>query len=524
MLSCGHKTDPEPKPAPVPVSSEDTGITYQLLVYSFCDSDGDGIGDFNGIASKLDYLKDLGVSAIWLSPSNVSTSYHGYDVEDYDNVNPVYGTEQDFKNLLDKSHEKGIRVYMDFVLNHSSRNHPWFLDAKKSEDSMYRDWYIFSSDPSADIKAGKIPMIDKNGYNSGEWTSVTTSGKKYYYHSFFGSYMPDINYGSADDCEDSEPFKALTASADKWINMGVDGFRLDAIKHIYHNATSDENPTFLRKFYDHCNATYKAAGHSDNIYMIGEHFSEASEVAPYYKGLPAYFEFSFWWRLIECINSGNASNFVATLQSYQKLYAQYRPDWIAASKLTNHDEDRAGELLRRNPQTMKLAAAVLLTAGRNPYIYQGEELGYWGSKSKGDAYVRTPMKWTPNGALADKMLSGQVDYSMLTPSISVETQKGDASSILNLYKTFGKARKDYLALSEGDLGYCPETAGNSSVSAWFRTAGGQKVLVVHNFSGGSVNINFTSSSLENLIVSNGSVTVSGSKLTLGSYSSAVFLQ
>ena len=645
VLSCGHRTDPEPKPdptpTPTPVSSEDTGITYQLLVYSFCDSDGDGIGDFNGIASKLDYLKEMGVSALWLSPVHPSSSYHGYDVVDYDTVNPDYGTEADFRNLLESAHGKGIKIYLDFVLNHTSKDHPWFLDAKSSTDSKYRDWYIISSDPEADVKAGKIDMIEKGGWNSGEWTScasgsagpqkikftldrdasgkpksitavkvdniinsgtqntgiylyygdgkmvqfysdnsvsldfdsewgflVRTSksdswpvGTKYgakegqekmewgsrisllpstssfdpkdvllpgmnldYYHSFFGSWMPDVNYGKASSCENSEPFKALTASADKWINMGVDGFRLDAIKHIYHNASSDENPTFLKKFYDHCNATYKAAGHSDNIYMIGEHFSEASEVAPYYKGLPAYFEFSFWWRLTECINSGNASGFVAALQSYQKMYSQYRADYIAPSKLSNHDEDRAGETLRRSIPAMKLAAAVLLTAGKYLYIYQGEELGYWGSKSRGDAYVRAPIRWTSNGSLADKKLDGQVDYSMLSPSISVEIQSGDPGSILNLYRAFGKARMDYPALSEGDLGYCPEAAGNSSVSAWFRTAGGQKVLVVHNFSGGSVNINFTSSSLENLIVSNGSVTVNGSKLTLGPYSSAVFLQ
>ena len=110
VLSCGHRTDPEPKPGPTPVSSEDTGITYQLLVYSFCDSDGDGIGDFNGIASKLDYLKEMGVSALWLSPVHPSSSYHGYDVVDYDTVNPDYGTEADFRNLLESAHGKGIKI------------------------------------------------------------------------------------------------------------------------------------------------------------------------------------------------------------------------------------------------------------------------------------------------------------------------------------------------------------------------------------------------------------------------------
>ena len=130
LFSCGGNIDPdpEPKPRPTPViTGGESDISYQLLVYSFCDSDGDGIGDFNGISSKLDYLKGLGVRAIWLSPIHPATSYHGYDVEDYASVNPEYGTEEDFKSLLKAAHSKGIRIYIDYVLNHSSKNHPWFI-------------------------------------------------------------------------------------------------------------------------------------------------------------------------------------------------------------------------------------------------------------------------------------------------------------------------------------------------------------------------------------------------------------
>ncbi len=644
LLFCGcHLTDdPTPGPGPEPLGGEvESGITYQLLVYSFCDSDSDGVGDFNGIASKLDYLKEMGVSALWLSPVHPSSSYHGYDVLDYDSVNPKFGTEADLKNLVDKAHGMGISVYLDFVLNHTSRDHRFFLDARSSPDSPYRNWYIFSKDPAADIKAGRIPMIETTGYNSGEWTScasgavgkqkirftVTTdnsgkpktvtaekvddisnplrqdsgiylyygdghmaefcsdhtlslefesdwgflirtstsdswpTGTKYgakagsetlqwgkalgiypssssfdpgdillpgmgveYYHSAFGAWMPDINYGPASECGNSAPFQAMCASADKWINLGIDGFRLDAIKHIYHDAKSDENPTFLKKFYDHCNATWKARGGEGEFYMVGEHFSEANEVAPYYKGLPAYFEFSFWWRLKDAINSGTGQYFVSDLQSYQKMYAQYRSDWIEATKLTNHDEDRAANELQRNISKMKLAAAVLLTASGQPYVYQGEELGYWGTKSGGDEYVRAPVKWTRDGAVASGLLSGKVDNSMLTSDISAEAQASDENSILNVYRKFGKARASYPALAHGNLGYCAEAAGSPSISAWLRTADGQTVLVVHNFSGGGVNINFSTLKTDRLIASNGSVTVNGSKLTVGAYSSALFLQ
>ena len=639
-----ENTDPTPTPDPTPVVEAGTsGITYQLLVYSFCDSDGDGCGDFKGIQSKLDYLKEMGVQAIWMSPIHPASSYHGYDVKDYSAVNPDYGTEADLKSLIDAAHAKGIKIYLDYVLNHTSKDHPWFLAAKADPQSEYRDFYIFSDNPQADIKAGKIDMIAKegsSGYDSGQWfqcvsggsgsqkvkftlgldgsrkpktltisrtdditnsgtqntgiylyygdgstlqfyndggtytasldlesswgvlirTSLTTwdGGTKYgapsgknqlawdtpltlsssdaqdillptmtgtWYHShMWTSWFADLNYGAAESCENSPAFKAVCESADKWIKMGVDGFRLDAVKHIYHKASSDENPTFLKKFYDHCNATYKAAGHSGDIYMVGEHFSEASEVAPYYKGLPGFFEFSFWWRLKDAINGGNGSSFVGDIQGYQKLYSGYRADYIEATKLSNHDEDRAGSDLGKNTEKMKLAGAMLLTCSGEPYIYQGEELGYWGTKSGGDEYVRTPVKWTKSGAVASGKLGGKIDNSMLTANISVEAQEADENSVLNVYEQFGSLRAQYKALSKGSLGYCTAASGKSSVAAWYREYDGQKILVVHNLGSGQVKLNFTSDSLDEMIGSNGSVSVNGSSLSIGAYASALFLQ
>ena len=638
LVSCKEIEKPE-NPGTDPVATEvPSDITYQLLVYSFADSDGDGTGDFRGIESKLDYLKDLGAGALWLSPIHPSSSYHGYDVTDYTTVNPEYGTEADFKHLIDAAHSMDIKIYIDYVLNHSSKDHPWFLDAKNNENSQYRDWYIFSSDPQSDVKAGRIPMIEKTGYSSGEWTSCASgsegsqkvrftleldgsrkpksitaekvdkiqnsgsrnsgiwlyygdgqmaefysdltlsielstewgvlvrtstdsnwpSGTKYgaaegaqkmswgsklniypssssndpkdillpgmnvnYFHSFFGSWMPDINYGAAATCEQSGPFKAITQAADKWINMGVDGFRLDAIKHVYHNARSDENPTFLKKFYDHCNATYHAAGHADDIYMVGEQFSEAAEVAPYYKGLPAFFEFCFWWRLSEAINNGTGSEFVGQIQSYQKLYAQYRTDYIEATKLSNHDEDRAAEILGRSTDKAKLAAAVLLSCSGHPYIYQGEELGYWGNKSGGDEYVRSPIRWTRGGFLASAKL--RYDASMLTDDLSVEAELEDRNSVLNVYRDFSLARRSYPALTDGILGYCSEASGARNIAAWYRIKDSQKMLVIHNFSAGSTSLGFKSEP-GTLVCSNGNVTQSGTKVTMGAYSSAIFLQ
>ena len=498
IVSCGE-IDPEPKKQESKTSETYTmperngcsGITYQLLVYSFADSDGDGIGDFNGIKAHIDHFRVLGVQALWLSPVHPSSSYHGYDVLDYTDVNPDYGTMDDFKALLAAAHSAGIKIYLDFVLNHTSWRHPWFLSAKASRESEYRDYYFFKEDGS--------------------------------YECFFDRSMPDINYGPATTCEQSEPFKELTAAADGWIRMGVDGFRLDAIKHIYDNAESDENPTFLKKFYDHCNTTYKSCGGKGDIYMIGEHFSEADKVAPYYTGLPAYFEFSFWWRLKDFINKGTGKDFLRTILGYRSLYAQYRDNYIAAPKLTNHDEDRAAKDLGRSKDKEKLAAAVLLTCSGEPYIYQGEELGYWGSKSDGDEALRAPMVWTSDiSSIAGAKLHF-LDMNMLTPEISVERQSADSTSVLSCYRKFGDLRARYRALSKGSMDNCP-VSGNDAIAAWYRQYEDEKLLVLHNFSGGSTSVSITSADLSRVIAANGTVTVKESKVILGPYSSAIFLQ
>lgn len=503
----------------------ESGITYQLLVYSFADSNGDGIGDINGIISKLDYLKDMGVSALWLSPIHPSASYHGYDVKDYEAINPDFGTEADFKKLIDAAHSKGVKIYLDFVLNHTSRSHPWFIEAKKSADSKYRNYYIFSESPQEDIKAGRIPMIATeggSGYDGGQWYSTGVGKYKYHSH-FWTDWFADLNYGAAATCEQSEPFKEITKAADKWIKMGVDGFRLDAIKHIYHNAYSDENPTFLKKFYDHCNATYKDAGGKGEIYMVGEHFSEAKEVAPYYKGLPAYFEFSFWWRLKDAISSGKGASFATTIQSYTREYAKYRTDFIAATKLTNHDENRAGSDLGGYKARMQLAAAVLLTAGGQPYIYQGEELGYTGTKNGGDEYVRAPILWRSGGGVANKYLGGKT--RPISDAYSVEAQKVDEASVLALYTKFGDLRDRYLALSKGTFENCNLFGDKEAIAAWWRTQGDQKLLVVHNFGAAPVTLLPNVPYFKTLLAANGSVSQkSASELTLGGYSTAVFIQ
>ena len=605
--------------------------TYQLLIYSFADSDGDGIGDFKGIQSKLDYLDGIGATALWLSPAHPSDSYHAYDVTDYYSVNPLYGTEQDFKDLIAAAHAKGIKIYMDYVLNHSGKGNPWFTQALSDPSSKYRDYYFFSSNPSADYS--KFPMLKGTKYKADEWKLATsgspklkitettdklTNGKatwnmymwqdgvgdksvqfvdkgdgtyylvmdingrwgmlvrKYadwsagskfgasggiktletgstvdlvaegadmfftgngrykielsnvstetlYYMGCFSDWMPDLNYGDPDYAEDNACFQDLAASADKWIKMGVDGLRLDAVKHICggidsYNNTS--NQTLLKKWYDHCNATYKAAGHTDDIFMVAEAWDGHNYEKYYYKGINSCFEFDYFGTLTTAVN-GNCSNYVSTVNGFLADHTAVRPDAITSLFMTNHDQHRAAESLGKNPAKEKQAAAMLLTTPGKPFIYQGEELGYYGKKDNGDEYVRAPMLWDKAGKdCAKKGVNNKVDTGMLTASISVEAQSADAESLLNVYKTWSRVRNTYPALAEGTMTEA-SLGGGSNIGAWYMTSGSEKMLVIHNTSSKESTITATFDVSKPVAIL-GTVTLDHDALTLAGNSSVVF--
>ena len=607
-----------------------SSTTYQLLIYSFADSDGDGIGDFKGIQNKLDYLDGLGVTALWLSPAHPSDSYHAYDVTDYYAVNPLYGSEQDFKNLIDAAHAKGIKIYMDYVLNHSGKGNAWFQQALADPSSQYRDYYFFSSNPSSDYST--FPMLKGTTYQAGEWklatsgspkmtitktTEAVTSGnsdwnlwtwqdggegqtvrftakgdgtyylvmgingkwgmlvRKYmnwdpgskfgasgnititegktvdlmpdggdmtftgsgrykielsnvttetlYYMGCFSDWMPDLNYGDPATAETNPTFLDLAGSADKWINLGVDGLRLDAVKHICGGIGSynhSSNRTLLAKWYEHCNATYKAAGHSDNIFMVAEEWDDHGTETQYYKSLTSCFEFEYFGALTTALN-GSASGYVRTVSGYVADHAAARADAITSIFMTNHDQNRAAESLGRKLEKEKQAAAMMLTTPGKPFVYQGEELGYYGKKDGGDEYVRTPMLWDKAGKdCAKKGVNNKVDNAMLNSSISVEAQDADANSLLNVYKTWSRLRNIYPALAEGTMTDASLGGGNS-IAGWYMTAGSQKLLVIHNTatSAKTVTVKDNTSRAVGLL---GTATIDHDVLTLGPNSSVVF--
>ena len=607
-----------------------SSTTYQLLIYSFADSDGDGIGDFKGIQNKLDYLDGLGVTGLWLSPAHPSDSYHAYDVTDYYAVNPLYGTEQDFKNLIDAAHAKGIKIYMDYVLNHSGKGNAWFQEALANPSSKYRDYYFFSSNPQADYS--KFPMLKGTTYQSGEWKQATSgsprititktnepetfgssswnlytwqdggatrelrfkdrgdgtmylilevngtrgmlirkymnwdAGSKFgasgsgtltegkpmdlvaegkdisftgngrykieltnvatetlYYMGCFSDWMPDLNYGDPAQAENNACFQDLAASADKWINLGIDGLRLDAVKHIcggINSYNNTSNQTLLKKWYDHCNATYQAAGHSDVIFMVAEAWDGHNYEKNYYKGINSCFEFEYFGTLTKALG-GNASSYVSTVNGYLADHTAVRSDAVTSLFMTNHDQDRAAESLGKNPAKEKQAAAMLLTTPGKPFVYQGEELGYWGTKGSGDEYVRTPMLWDKAGKdCAKKGVNNKVDTGMLTSSISVEAQDADAGSLLNVYKTWSRLRNTYPALADGTMTDASLGGGNS-IAAWYMTAGNQKLLVIHNTATTEKTVT-VKEDISRAVALLGTATIDHDALTLGPNSSVVF--
>lgn len=323
----------------------------------------------------------------------------------------------------------------------------------------------------------------------------------------------------------SNPYTCTIGSAFK-----VSADKVNAVKHIYHNAYNDENPTFLKKFYDRMNETYKAAGGEGDFYMVGEMLDEADKAAPYYRGLPALFEFTFWYKLKWALQNGIGCYFVKDILDVQPLYAQYRSDYIEATKLSNHDEDRTGSDLGQSVEKMKVAAAVLLTAQGAPYIYQGEELGYWGTKSNGDEYVRAPILWDKAGnELASGSLSGKIDMQMLTAAISVEAQADDDGSLLNLYRTFARLRNTYPVLAQGKMVkhpvYNDGNTSQQSIAAWYRELDGERMLVVHNF-GREEQILTLTDQPDKAVGVSGEVKLqrgdASSKLLMGAWSSVVF--
>ncbi|RIX60432.1 DUF3459 domain-containing protein [Paenibacillus nanensis] len=464
----GAAADDAAVPASFEVDEQPSRVFYEIFVRSFYDTNGDGIGDLNGVTEKLDYLKELGVGGIWLMPINASPSYHGYDVTDYYAVNPEYGTLEDLKRLLDEAHKRDIQVIMDLVVNHTSNEHPWFKDALADPNSPYRNWYHIAS---AEDKLQTDGAVDGNPWHSYGHLR---------YLGVFWSGMPDLNF--------DEP--AVRAEMIKigqfWLEQGLDGFRLDAAKHIFGDFKSTISTPDVqaankawwqdfRKGMDEVNP---------DAYLIGEVWDSLAIIAPYFdQALNSAFHFDLAGKLIDAAKSETDPDLAFSLGRAYGVYEKSSGgSFVDAPFLSNHDQNRVMSELGGNADHAKMAAALLFTLPGTPYLYYGEEIGMQGMKP--DEYIREPMLWYSDSAGGEGQTEWMASrYNKDAGAVSVDAQSGQAGSLLEHYRTLIGWRNEEPALRDGGIGEFKLEPKNSKLSAYVRVTKSERVLVVHNLSG-----------------------------------------
>ena len=498
-------------------------VFYEVFVRSFVDSDGDGVGDLPGLISRLDYLNDgnprtttdLGVDAIWLMPVFASPSYHGYDVTDYEHINPAYGTDADFQRLLTEAHRRGMRVIVDLVLNHTSDQHPWFRESASSPSSPRRNWYVWRADDP--------------GWTQ-PWSTAPTWHKKgdaYYYGLFWGG-MPDLNFRTPAVREEMQRVARL------WLERGVDGFRLDATRHLVETGPgagecdAPETHAFLKEF-----AAYVRRVKPEAV-LVGENWTDTPTIAPYFGStarlpggdeLPMNFDFPLAGAIVEGVRAGDASGIVRTLADVKRGYP---PGAMDTPFLTNHDMTRLATQLDGQTGRLGLAAAILLTLPGAPFLYYGEEVGLLNGPASGDESKRTPMPWS--GAPGAGFTTGKpwFPFAPGRDSSNVERERRDPGSLWSRYCALIAARHASRALKEGDLEMLGAPGG--PVLCYLRTSRGERVLVAHNLSGKAATValpGLRAASWESLFVGDGTPAIQpggGGAVTLSlpPYSSAVW--
>lgn len=473
------------------------GIIYQIYPRSFADSNGDGIGDLNGITARLDYLQDLGIDAIWLSPIYPSPDADfGYDVADYTAIDPKFGTMDDFDRLLEEAHRRDIRIVLDLVLNHTSDQHPWFLESRSSRDNPYRDWYIWR-DPAP---GGGPPNNWQSRFGGPGWEFDQHTGQ-YYFHMFHKA-QPDLNY------RNPAVRQAVLDVFRFWLDKGVDGFRLDVFNAYFKDAELRSNPPRLGLIgWDRQHHRYdidqpemlpflkevrELLDAYPERYAVGETFEATPARAAAYTGkdrLHATFNFKFTscrWRP-RCF-----------LKSIVEWEGALSPDDWPNYVLNNHDLPRTGTryAIGENDARLKVAAAMLLTLRGTPFLYYGEEIGmrdirlsrdeildpvgkrYW-PFYKGRDGCRAPMQWddSPYAGFSNVQpwLPVHPDYTFR----NVAAQQGEPDSLLETYRQLIRLRRKLPALQRGV--FVPLVYEPAAILAYLRQTSDQTVLVALNF-------------------------------------------
>ncbi|MBN2048029.1 MAG: hypothetical protein JW750_09315 [Anaerolineaceae bacterium] len=444
-------------------------VFYQVFVRSFYDSDGDGIGDFNGLTEKLDYLNDgdpetdtdLEVTGIWLMPIFPSPSYHGYDVMDYTAVNPDYGTMEDFERFVEAAHQRGIRVILDWEVNHTSKNHPWFT-AAEDLTSEYHDWYIWRDEKP-----------DWSGPWGQEVWHYSLKTRQFYYGIFWDG-MPDLNF------ENAEVGEAMYAAVDFWLSdVGVDGLRIDGARHLIEEGQKQENTPATHDWYKQFYAWYKQI--NPDWMTVGEVWDISSRASQFVDGeeMDLVFDFDLAGEWLEAVNY----NYGPKVGKAIEKELGYFPEFQMGTFLTNHDMNRTMSVLKDDPGKAKTAGSILLTSPGVPFIYYGEEIGMMGSKP--DENIRRPMQWSADSFAG--FTNGSVPWKLPYEDFgekNVALQDADEESILNHYRRLVNLRNQYPALKIGS--YAWVDGGSTGVYAALRATEEETILVVINMSGEAI--------------------------------------
>lgn len=445
---------------------------YEVFVYSFYDSNGDGIGDLKGLTERLDYINDgdpstdtdLGCTGIWLMPIMPSPSYHKYDVTDYMDIDPQYGTMEDFKAFLEAAHQRGIDVIIDFVMNHTSSDHPWFQKASG---------YLRGLEAGAEPDLAACPYVDYYNFSL-EPSTCKLEGTEWYYEAPFWSGMPDLNLKS-------EAVRAeLEEIVDFWLELGIDGFRLDAAKEFVSGAT-EANIEILTWFND------MVKSKKSDAFIVAEVWTDLSTYSQYYASGVSCFNFSFGNsdgvipNTVKHIGNANASSYGKAIMKLQDALSAYDPDYIDSPFYTNHDMGRAaGHYFNEySAYQTKMAQALNLLMSGSTFLYYGEELGMKGSGK--DENKRAPMYWSDDAGYAG-LCSGPADmedFDMKFPSF--EDQKADGDSIFWFVAQTIRLRNAYPAIARGTA-VLEEALSNENVCVLRKTWGEEEVLLAFNIS------------------------------------------
>ena len=440
-----------------------SGVYYEIFVRSFYDSNGDGIGDLNGVTEKLPYLKSLGISGIWMMPIFPSPSSHGYDITNYRAINPQYGTMADFERLVKAAHADGIKVILDMVINHTSDQNPWFK-AAVNPASPYHDWYYWAR-PHTDLDA-------KSPWGGPVWRKL---GEQHYM-GIFCRCMPDLNY------HNPAVRHAMISIGRFWLRKGVDGYRLDAAKHIFDKTQQDNHRMAIMREDAAWWSDYRRGldAVDPHAYLVGEVTGSHYRLdAPFVKPLSAVFDFPLAVRLIKSAKSGRDDNIGRALVHMQNVYRKAAGHYVMdAPFLSNHDQQRVMTDLHGNLDRMKVAAAMLLTLPGHPFVYYGEEIGMRGPNS--DGQNRAPIRWN-----ISRTAPGETTWETSTipmhEDVSVQAEQNDPHSLLNRYRELIHWRMDIAPLRDGVAGVY--ATGNAALAAWRLTDREGSVLVAHNLSG-----------------------------------------